>query len=51
MKLQRRFAPIGGRNETESVAGYTGICICGYDKSYNSIDRDKMSLDASHIRW
>ena len=25
MILQRRFAPIGVRNEPESVAGFTGI--------------------------
>jgi hypothetical protein len=26
MILQRRFAPTGGRFESESVAGFTGIC-------------------------
>jgi hypothetical protein len=27
MTIQRRFAPIGGRFEPESVAGFTGIYI------------------------
>jgi len=27
MTIQRRFAPIGGRFETESLAGLTGIYI------------------------
>jgi len=30
MKSQRRFAPEGGRNESESVAGFIGISICQY---------------------
>ncbi|MDD1779020.1 MAG: hypothetical protein LUQ65_12715 [Candidatus Helarchaeota archaeon] len=33
MTFQRRFAPIGGRFDPESLAGLTGIYMCGNDLS------------------